>query len=52
MFVCYVCEAVSHLRLSGLQSAGTFDDVAKPSSAYQKTKPVEAGERSATSACV
>ncbi len=38
------------LRVSHRQSAGTFDDVEKPSSSYQKTKPVEAGKRSSTSA--
>lgn len=47
---CCVQSSVSHLRLSGSQSAGTFEDVEKPKSSYQKTKPVEAGERSATPA--
>lgn len=51
--VCVVCECVClcmcgslrHVFLSlVLQSAGTFEDVEKPSSAYQKTKPVEAGK--------
>lgn len=32
------------------QSAGTFDEVEKPSPSYQKTRPVEAGKLSSTSA--
>lgn len=47
---CVTCVKLSHGRLSGLQSAGTFDEVAKPSSSYQKTQPVEAGECWAPSA--
>jgi len=42
-------DSVSSLHLFVEQSAGTFDDVAKPTSAYQKTKPVEAGEQSSSS---
>lgn len=45
MFVCEMMwRAFSRLCLRCRQSAGTFDDVAKPTSSYQKTKPVEAGE--------
>ena len=39
-----MCRASSHLCLRSRQSAGTFDEVEKPTSSYQKTKPVEAGE--------
>uniref|UniRef100_A0A671XRR0 Cortactin n=1 Tax=Sparus aurata TaxID=8175 RepID=A0A671XRR0_SPAAU len=35
-------SSFSRLCLRCRQSAGTFDDVAKPTSSYQKTKPVEA----------
>lgn len=50
----FVYEAMcAELRVASLslrlQSAGTFEEVEKPSPSYQKTRPVEAGKLSSTS---
>ncbi len=36
--------SLSVRHCSCVQSAGTFEEVEKPSAAYQKTRPVEAGQ--------
>lgn len=41
---------VLHVTSDIEQSASTFEDVEKLTPAYQKTKPVEAGEHRSTSA--